>query len=1038
MAKKIITIDTATGRQEATINTDSLSETNLNVKDTAGLVSVDNVNEIKVNKTNGLSLTKTGANTVVIGVDGNTLSTNLNAGLIAVDTEYIIADNVEGALIEVVQNLNTHELNVSNPHSVTKAQVGLGNVDNTSDINKPISSATQTALNAKANTVDVLTKTNTTPYTPTADYHPVTKAYADALASGGFSFDNGLKVEGTSVSVDETELDASKIPFTQSGFTATNVKAAIIEASESGSMVETDPVFSASEAANFVTGDKNKLDGIEANANNYTLPTATDSILGGIKVGSTLSIAESVLNAKDQVSVNGVKIIEPNLTDNNYLTFSNVLSNVYATLKNITMTAKGIDSLTFDKTINRTTLAEGVAAWDKVKKCLLIGMSNGSILEVGKEVYTEFENNTGETILAGTPLFYGSSIGNSGKIRAIKGKADGTISPFLYIGLSTDDVANGETGKTTRLGDINDLNTTGTPYGETWSNGERLFVSPTTTGHITNVEPDAPNYVMQIGFVINAHAQVGNIKVAEYHNCKLTDLADVNGTPLDTTGQILIWNSTTKVWDTTDNINKYATNTNVQTALGALDARKLSATITDPVTGQVITFNGTNWVNADPSGGSTQPIYFFEGTTATELQTLINDVSAAGGGVIQLKAVTYTILLTDLTLEIPANIHIRGAGKNLTVIDFSALTDKRLIHLNGINIGFSDMSFNGQTVNTHNVILAKVVADYFFLKNVNITNYKGNFVQLLNEASTMKYSIFENIFITNPQGAFLSHSNFGGFTYAVVRNITAGQTGNIVFFNTQYSSNVSYENIGFSSTTSTMAMRVSNETRLDNITIKHTTNNAAGGVISFNVNNSGNIYISKLNLSCRGTAFAPPTGQSCTIYISDSVIGNQVTYDLFVLTGHAAHSCGMAFVLSNCYLSSFRHLFTGIGGNTANHIFTGCNINLPSGSIANLPVTAQGSITISGGTLVASSPSTYDPQRLLVNTRVGNDCYINNSIVVDGNLKVGSGDLAVNATTGVVSMGSTPVYADNAAALTGGLVAGDIYKTATGEIRIVV
>ena len=35
---------------------------------------------------------------------------------------------------------------------VTKTHVGLGNVDNTSDANKPVSTATQTALNGKANT----------------------------------------------------------------------------------------------------------------------------------------------------------------------------------------------------------------------------------------------------------------------------------------------------------------------------------------------------------------------------------------------------------------------------------------------------------------------------------------------------------------------------------------------------------------------------------------------------------------------------------------------------------------------------------------------------------------------------------------------------------------------------------------------------------------------------------------------------------------------------------------------------------------------
>lgn len=52
--------------------------------------------------------------------------------------------------IDAVQtNLETHINNKSNPHEVTKDQVGLGNVDNTSDANKPISTATQNALNGK-------------------------------------------------------------------------------------------------------------------------------------------------------------------------------------------------------------------------------------------------------------------------------------------------------------------------------------------------------------------------------------------------------------------------------------------------------------------------------------------------------------------------------------------------------------------------------------------------------------------------------------------------------------------------------------------------------------------------------------------------------------------------------------------------------------------------------------------------------------------------------------------------------------------------
>ena len=44
--------------------------------------------------------------------------------------------------------------------NVTKADVGLGSVDNTSDADKPVSTATQTALNLKANTADVPTELN--------------------------------------------------------------------------------------------------------------------------------------------------------------------------------------------------------------------------------------------------------------------------------------------------------------------------------------------------------------------------------------------------------------------------------------------------------------------------------------------------------------------------------------------------------------------------------------------------------------------------------------------------------------------------------------------------------------------------------------------------------------------------------------------------------------------------------------------------------------------------------------------------------------
>lgn len=46
--------------------------------------------------------------------------------------------------------LDLHTVRTDNPHSVTKTQIGLSDVDNTSDVNKPVSTAQQAALNLKA------------------------------------------------------------------------------------------------------------------------------------------------------------------------------------------------------------------------------------------------------------------------------------------------------------------------------------------------------------------------------------------------------------------------------------------------------------------------------------------------------------------------------------------------------------------------------------------------------------------------------------------------------------------------------------------------------------------------------------------------------------------------------------------------------------------------------------------------------------------------------------------------------------------------
>lgn len=56
----------------------------------------------------------------------------------------------------VQDKLDAHTDDEDNPHKVTKTQVGLGNVDNTADIDKPVSDATKSAIITA--TTDMATK----------------------------------------------------------------------------------------------------------------------------------------------------------------------------------------------------------------------------------------------------------------------------------------------------------------------------------------------------------------------------------------------------------------------------------------------------------------------------------------------------------------------------------------------------------------------------------------------------------------------------------------------------------------------------------------------------------------------------------------------------------------------------------------------------------------------------------------------------------------------------------------------------------------
>ena len=81
-------------------------------------------------------------------------------------------------------DLSAHSSSTSNPHSVTKAQVGLGSVDNTADADKPVSTAQATAIGAAVTAHIDAADPHPGKYAPTDHTHTPASVGAATAAQG--------------------------------------------------------------------------------------------------------------------------------------------------------------------------------------------------------------------------------------------------------------------------------------------------------------------------------------------------------------------------------------------------------------------------------------------------------------------------------------------------------------------------------------------------------------------------------------------------------------------------------------------------------------------------------------------------------------------------------------------------------------------------------------------------------------------------------------------------------------------------------------
>lgn len=189
---------------------------------------------------------------------------------------------------------------------------------------------------------------------------------------------------------------------------------------------------------------------------------------------------------------------------------------------------------------------EGRVFYDSYNHCFAsYNDISGVTHQIGQETYVRIINQTASQIDDGTCVEIISAGNALPSIRPAI--ADSTTIPDV-IGFATHDIAAGTQGFVTINGMIHNQNTAA------FSVGDKLYLSPTTSGAVTNVEPDAPNPAILVGYVIVDHASAGRVLVHVECAHRIEELANVNGTTAQE-GYLLGYNLASGYWDATDRIN---------------------------------------------------------------------------------------------------------------------------------------------------------------------------------------------------------------------------------------------------------------------------------------------------------------------------------------------------------------------------------------------------------------------------------------------------------------------------------------------------
>jgi hypothetical protein len=193
-------------------------------------------------------------------------------------------------------------------------------------------------------------------------------------------------------------------------------------------------------------------------------------------------------------------------------------------------------------------LLRGQIGWNDTEGTVNVALTDNTDIHIGQHNFYRVRNQTGSVLYKGQAV-YATGVHSNGIITPSLYVANGSVREVRFIGLILENINNNNNGYAIQFGHVTEIDTRGNVASniavgnETWADGDILYVHPTVSGKLTNVEP---KHSISTAIILDA-ASNGKIFVRPTSYGHLNDNHDVNVSGV-TNGQFLQYNSSTDYW----------------------------------------------------------------------------------------------------------------------------------------------------------------------------------------------------------------------------------------------------------------------------------------------------------------------------------------------------------------------------------------------------------------------------------------------------------------------------------------------------------